>query len=225
MYLLPQSGFSPTYLPRRLMETLVFMPGSKDCYHEDFHLLWDAARTGTIIGMRVATKDMFGLHSEGGFNHFSINTDADIQDYTSAEVDKYNRVLAKYDPMFHMTFTENGKDGLHTGLLLLKEAIIKITYGDKLEYSVDWLLKHVPEDYTTLSPLDQMKVRVTAMLSSTISGTAGSQDPVIQVFHQAKNNTLDALACAHNIKALTTLLADRFSPRNYQVKTAAPTGR
>ena len=96
-----------------------FLPSAKECYHSDFHPLWDAARTGEIIEACIATDDMFGLRTEGGFDHFSVNSEYVFRAYTPVEIDKYNRLLAKYDSMFHHTFTENGKSGLHDGLRLL----------------------------------------------------------------------------------------------------------
>lgn len=199
-----------------------FLSGPKEHYPVDFHPMWHAARLGEIADMRIATSRMFAMHREGGFDHFSVYSTQTFPDYTDEEVVANNRLLVKYSEMFHKTFMENGKPGFLAGLKILKKALVDITYGDKLGFSIDWLIQYLPENYAVIPRIEQLKVLATAILSVPPILEAGSLDPTIQVYHQSKNNTIDALACAKDLGALKTLLQDRFNPNNYQVKTAPP---
>mgnify|MGYP000616121882 CR=1 FL=1 len=144
------------------------MPDAKNLYHETFHGLWEAARTGTINRMSIVTSDMFKIDAKGGHIHISMRTGSDVLDHTSYEIEKYYRALKKYDYVVHSMFITYGQKGILGNLQRLKDAIEKDPDGDHILNlnSVNWLLACIPEDYKTMSRLDRIRAHGCAILSS-----------------------------------------------------------
>lgn len=196
-----------------------FMNGSKKTYPVNFWPLWDAARSGTIQGTRVVTPDLFGVYTSGEFEHFSISTSTpDIPEVKDQESNQ--RLLDKYIPMMTRLFTENGVEGIHNSLETLIKVLPTVTYGGKLLESAVWFRKHIHEDFGRLSKVRQLEVLCGAITDLKYCREIGSGDATLPLYHQLSKNTLDALAVCNSVEQLGSLLKDRLSPLNYQVKTA-----
>lgn len=204
----------------------LFMSGEISSYPEIFHPLWHAARTGTIERMIVADSREFGLRETDGWNHFSIKGEGMPEKQTktvSPMYESHAKILHKYMILLHHVFEKNAVPGIHASMDALIAALSNVLYGGKLLESALWFRKHVREDYNSLSSMEKMMNRATALFELKHSFEVGSMDVTLPLYHQLTKNTLDALECCDDIKALTGLLKERLSPYNYQVKTAAAT--
>jgi hypothetical protein len=195
-----------------------FMPGKKDDYHEDFHPLWEAARTGTVTSILPACG-LFEHRQEGGFSHFSVKTSSNIPEERAQEL---GYVMHKYMPLVRNLFLQNGMPGIHASLDALLDALPNVTYGSKLTESARWFRKHVREDFKELSAEAKLSATASAVLDLKAEPEAGGGYS-LPAYHQFAKNTLNALECARDVPALEKLLQNRLSPLNYQVKTADPT--
>lgn len=198
-----------------------FMTNNKDEYHVELWPLWDAVRQGTPAEVVVVNPQMFGLQKSGGFNHFSIETSTEIP--TLTDLTQRQRLLDKYIPMMTEVFSANGIAGIFDSLDTLIKVLPTVTYGVKLLESAQWFRRHITENFKYCSRPEQLKILSNAIFDLEYSIDAASKDPVLPLYHQLVNNTLNALEKCNNISGLQNLLTQRLSPTNYQVKTASAT--
>lgn len=195
----------------------------KDRYPEEFWPLWEAARTGEITDIKaVAAQTDFWDKADDGmtWKHFSVKVDAEAPRRRNAELTRRNEILHKYVPPMMRLFSDQGVPGIHASLDTLIETLPSVTYGGKLLESATWLRKHIREDFNRLPLSRKLDCIAGAAFDTYATQEVGSSQPVLPLYHQVTKNTLDALATCNNVKALQTMLADRLSPFNYQVKTA-----
>lgn len=195
-----------------------FMPGPKTSYPSEYHRLWDASRTGIISNVVIALPSFFGLCEKGGFNHFSINTST--WSWVISDHIYRDKLLVKYIPLMMNVFEQNGVKGIDESMDILINTLPNITYGSKLLESAVWFKKHIVNDFNNLNYTEKLRIITNAIFDIKYSIDIGSNDVVINLYHQLTNNTLDALKVCDSIEKLTSLLKGRLSPTNYQVKTA-----
>lgn len=194
-----------------------FMPGEKFSYPVNFWPLWEASRSGEITHVRVVTPNQFGDYTLGGFKHFAVDTPTDVPEI--GDIEARQRLLDKYVPIMTRLFTENGVKGIHDSLDTLIKVLPTVQYGGKLLESATWFRKHIREDFGSLSQIRKLDVLVKAIFDLKYCREITSNDVTLPLYHQLSKNTLDALAVCNSIEALRSLLEERLSPQNYQVKT------
>lgn len=185
-------------------------------------------------GVSFPTKQLYhplfeGHNNDGSYPHVTLA----VTEYSNpADVPFWwDALIHKYYPLVLNLFSTNSAEGIQESLAILYTLLSskdgagrhRIPYGDKLEQSVSWLKEHLHDDFNRQSPIAQAVQVVTAILSGNgMHNTLMPRDPIMTWYHQAKDNGLDVLACAHDEKAVIAILKERFSPMNYCRPTAAP---
>jgi hypothetical protein len=206
-----------------------FMPNEENSYPESFRSLKRFSGQMNVTHPRVVSQSDFGLCYNGSldgkpFHHFSVNTHAPtLLNISDEDVLKNQRFLDKYIPLATVTFSAYGKPGIKESLNLLLEVLPTVTYGSKLMKSMTWFRDHIVENFDHMNRLNQLVILTRALLVLKCVVTPGSGDIAAPAYHQVTKNGLEALNSAKDLDSLKNLLQERFSPLNYQVKTAAPT--
>jgi hypothetical protein len=119
------------------------------------------------------------------------------------------RLLTKYIGMMTTVFSKIGVPGITRSLDVLCEALGKVEYGiEKLGESVDWLKKHIVEDFQRLPRHTQLHLLITAIFElKSVKDSDG--DAVLPLWHQVTKNILDALDSCDNVPALRDRLLHR----------------
>lgn len=109
-------------------------------------------------------------------------------------------------PNFKLVISEEGyaEQKLRYGILWLESIVAHISYYKK-------------PNFNSLTAPEKMDV-----IGRSISTAHISKGNVLTSYHQTKDNILDLMGSAKDAKALKTLCNHRFSPLNYQQRTAAP---
>jgi hypothetical protein len=139
--------------------------------------------------------------------------------HVNAQPDPLQKLIHKYLYITTVMFTSQGIPGIHESLdkfiLILKSGI---HYGDKLLNSTEWFRRHIIEDFNKKSTMNKAIIVINSLLDAPyILGT--DNYPISTHFHQMNGNVLDAMACAHNLNALKSLLNDRLSPSKYMQRS------
>jgi hypothetical protein len=111
-------------------------------------------------------------------------------------------------------------------LKLMSEIMKKATYGDKMlgsirlaEKVLDYMAA-LDRPFSSFSPMEQIVHCVQFLVFSPIHRELYSA--VATLWHQISGNLLDLLKTANDEKAMLAMLEERFSPNNYQRRTADP---
>lgn len=161
----------------------------------------------------------------GPFDHYFISIPSEKQSsITHDQARLYEKAIERYVPSILprmvMDILNNGDPStmksMKKSLQLFKTCLPKIPYGNKMDSSVDWLMRIV--DYyqehtfsTSSFSIDYIRILFWTPIDK--DGMHGAVSPLIQ---QCIHNILPLLSDAKNEKALIQMLTSRLSPQNYQ---------
>lgn len=187
----------------------------------------------------------------GGHKHYHINYGVEVNDAkTEKEGMFYNKALRKYVPLVYSMLNNLSNEDWRTlseQMPVVERVLGEESYGEKALGSVKWfnsIMRKVKE-YSSgterrvsyLRVEEQMEVVGEAILSwvktpdeiteeerAELPEYLGAlyDEPLLTVYHQFNKNVLDMMSSAYNEGALRSMVVSRFSPSNYQRKTAAP---
>ncbi len=168
---------------------------------------------------------VIGVAEAGGFDHFSA-TPTEVSTLKEFSLSDYNWFLKQHLGTMIRLLSINAEEGIIESLELLIIALDRVTYGDKLIHAMRWFLTAM-HDYLAI-PDDaphyaKHVVAARALLNARLAPGTGNERIICTVLHQAKDNGLDALACARDEGALIKMLNARFSPTTYCRPTADAT--
>lgn len=187
----------------------------------------------------------------GGHKHYHINYGVEVNHAkTNKEGEFYNKALMKYVPLVTRmlnNFSNEDWRTLSEQMPVVERVLGEESYGEKALGSVKWfnsIMRKVKEyssgTETRVSYLrveEQMDIVGGAILSwlktpdeiteeerAELPEYLGAlyDEPLLTVYHQFNKNVLDMMSSAYNEGALRSMVESRFSPSNYQRKTAAP---
>ena len=187
----------------------------------------------------------------GGHKHYHINYGVEVNDAkTEKEGMFYNKALRKYVPLVYSMLNNLSNEDWRTlseQMPVVERVLGEESYGEKALGSVKWfnsIMRKVKE-YSSgterrvsyLRVEEQMEVVGEAILSWVKTPDEITEEeraelpeylealydePLLTVYHQFNKNVLDMMSSAYNEGALRSMVESRFSPSNYQRKTAAP---
>ena len=187
----------------------------------------------------------------GGHKHYHLNYGVEVNDAkTEKEGMFYNKALRKYVPLVYSmlnNFSNEDWRTLSEQMAVVERVLGEESYGEKALGSVKWfnsIMRKVKE-YSSgterrvsyLRVEEQMEVVGEAILSWVKTPDEITEEeraelpeylealydePLLTVYHQFNKNVLDMMSSAYNEGALRSMVESRFSPSNYQRKTAAP---
>lgn len=160
--------------------------------------------------------------SVDGYNHWVIPT-TDACELNGETIEFYQAALHKYIPLMLRLFERLGKSGFEDSIYVVVSLLPKVIFGNKIEEAAKWAKKWISEDFGSKTPVQQVIQVSNALLSSPIFNTGGV--PTCPWFHQISSNLSDLMAKAHDEKSFINMINDRFSPENYQRRTAKPSER
>lgn len=202
-----------------------------------------------IIGLQILYGDsfLFNLQEESGadprgglFHHFHISLPF-YSDVGKGERNHLEKAFHRYCPQLLPSLLDTLMPRYGTGspstkiknlvesLQIIQECIPKVTYGEKIQPSVDWLVQ-IAQRFEQLNKIpSQLSSAQLWLLSAEIllwtslsPDGLDCQNTVSPVIQQAHNNVLPVMSYARNKTALINLLNHRLSPDQYQRRTAAP---
>jgi hypothetical protein len=171
----------------------------------------------------IIEKSRHGEESSGGFDHFYFDT-SDISKiisrFTAAD---YEWFIHQHLPTMIRLLITNCNDGIIESLDVLIETLPKVTYGDKLEKSAIWFRAAIDEYMNHRgNTSDKTIIAIKHLLRAPLSPGVDEERIICTYLKQVKDNTINAMAVAHNESALRYLLQERFKPTNYCRPTAPP---
>ena len=180
---------------------------------------------GSFDMFEILTGEI-GVPEAGGFVHFSTTPTEVSQFKNSFRTVDYDWYLKQNLTTLMRLLSRHAEDGILESLELLIATLGDVTYGDKLVHAMRWFLAAM-QDYLAI-PADapdyaKHVVAARALLTARLAPGVGHERIICTNLGQAKDNGLDALACARDVPALTKLLDARFSPTTYCRPTAAAT--
>jgi hypothetical protein len=184
------------------------------------------SKTTKIKSVKIFTEKVIGTPFSDGFDHFHATLNKVSEFKNSFDAKDYEWYLRHNVPTLLRTLSEHNEDGIIESLELLIETLDSVTYGDKLIHAMRWFLCTM-EEYRAIprdAPDHVKHLMVSrALLNARLTPGVGHERIICTNLGQAKNNGLDALACANDVNGLNKLLTSRFSPLTYCRPTADPT--
>jgi len=166
----------------------------------------------------VTTKYAFKLGTCGGsFDHFSIDLEVnDTMNNRNASI----MVLAwnTYFPLLDELLKKHRND--RGSLMILSENLSKVLHGNVFKNSVNWLLKHIHEDYIQKSPFDKAIIISNMLFDTGLLNDSSWKNPVCTLYRQTVNNIPELLTHANDVNALTVILKNNALPEYCQYKTS-----
>jgi len=187
----------------------------------------------------------------GGHKHYHLNYGVKVNHAkTKKDQEFYNKALRKYVPLVNRMLNNFSNEDWRTfeeQMPVVERVLGEESYGEKALGSVKWFnsVMSMVKKYSSgtsysvsyLTVDQQMEVVGEAILSwlktpdeiteeerAELPEYLGAlyDEPLLTVYHQFNKNVLDLMSSAYNESALRSMVVSRFSPSNYQRKTAAP---
>lgn len=167
-----------------------------------------------IIDGRIGTVE------SDGYPHLYIDLPSCI--LTKYTVDDYNWFINQHYSTLERLMKENCQKGIIESLDLLLDIIPRVTYGDKIKSSTEWFRKYMEIYMNTKNQFKKKIVVLDALLNQYMTDGYGEERIVATNLKQTKDTILQLLSCAHNEKALVSMLTNLFDPSTYMRRTAEP---
>lgn len=162
----------------------------------------------------LVTKPCFGTPKTGGFDHFHAFPDK-ISNFGSFSPEDIEWAIHQYSGLLERQLSELNQPGAIASIDKLLELLVKVPYGDKIADSTRWFKKSLKKYSNAETPFQRKLVVIESLFSGPFSKGSGSERMCFPHLFQWKNNTMQALKCADDEKALVAMLSARFDPKNY----------
>lgn len=175
------------------------------------------------MSIHIVKNMLYGEENLGGFEHFYFNT-SDASTFISRfTAEDYDWFIHQHLPTMVNLLRNNSVTGIIQSLDILIETLPKVDYGDKLEKSAIWFRAAIDEYMNhNGNTFDKTIIALKHLLLAPLVPGVAEEKIICTYLKQVKDNTINAMAVAHNENALRSLLKERFNPTKYCRPTAEP---